>query len=121
MKKYKKIKNSEMTVETFETKNYVKQMTTYDARIMFKYRSKMIQYIKMNFKNDGKYSKELWKCNQCGKIDTQQHVLWCIGFSHLREDKNLASDKDLVQYLHKVHLIREKLERKKPRESVGGQ
>ena len=110
MNKFKKIKNSEMKDENFEMKQYVKEMNTFNARILFKFRSKMTQYVKMNFKNDKKYSSSLWKCDQCGKVDTQQHILWCEANKELRENKDITNDRDLVEYICKVQKIREKIE-----------
>ena len=64
----------------------------------------------MNYKGDQSYAKKLWKCDDCKNMDSEQHILWCTIFTHLRESKNL--DKDLCQYLQKVNKIRAKDELK---------
>ena len=73
----------------------------------------MTRYIKLNYKGDKEFAKKLWKCDQCGKMDSEQHVLWCEGFKYLREGKDLKSDKDLCNYLRKVCQIRADAEKPK--------
>ena len=70
----------------------------------------MSRYVKMNYKGDPLYEKQLWKCDQCCKMSSENHVIWRSGFSHLRENKDLNNDKDLCQYLHDVNLLRAKNE-----------
>ena len=43
-----------------------------------------------------------------GLRDTQAHILICPGYSELRENKDLATDKDLVGYFRLV--IQKRLE-----------
>ena len=45
-----------------------------------------------------------------GHIQTQSHILFCEAFADLRTDKDLNSDKDLVNYMKNVLIIREKLD-----------
>ena len=64
-----------MSEEPFEMKEYVKDKVIEDARTMFLIRSHMID-VKFNFKNDGRYSRELWSCEGCHRtVETQTHVL----------------------------------------------
>ena len=37
-----------------------------------------------------------------GHIQTQSHILFCEAFADLRKDKDLNSDKDLVNYMKSV-------------------
>ena len=102
-----------MESEEFQKKEYLSTLTPTNARQMFKYRSKMYD-VKFNYKNDKKYSNELWKCDSCQTcIESQDHVLFCPAYATLREGKDLFIDKDLSEYLTKVITIRDKLKLKK--------
>ena len=49
-------------------------------------------------------------CDSCEKaVDTQAHILWCPAYMNLREGKDINSDDDLIEYIGKVMMIREKL------------
>ena len=37
-----------------------------------------------------------------GSLDTQEHITTCEGYEHLRAEKNLDTDKDLVNYFYSV-------------------
>ena len=108
MNDYKKLKNSKLIGEKFETKDYIKDLTVEEARAAFKHRTSMTRYTKFNYKNDPLYSRQLWKCESCDNISTESHILWCSGFKHLREGLDLKSDKDLAKYLLDVVNIRSK-------------
>ena len=102
-----------MREEKFETKPYLNKFCLEDARTLFKYRSKMLDF-KFNYKNDVIKSKELWNCDSCqSAIETQDHILWCPAYINLREGNSLESDDDLVKYFSSVMQIREKLQLKK--------
>ena len=107
--KLKKIKDGPMKKEFFEKQPYIKDMTLNDARLNFKIRTHMLD-VKFNYKNDPKFSSELWRCDSCQTcIESQDHVLWCPAYRELREDKNISNDKDLIEYMKKVLQIRDKL------------
>ena len=53
----------------------------------------------------------LWKCEACGYVDTQSHLIYCPAFKDIREGKNLESDNDLVDYFSKVIKIREEIDK----------
>ena len=61
----------------------------------------------MNRQSDKENAKNLWKCTECGHIDTQSHILWCPYFSTLREGRSIENDADLVSYFREVFKIRE--------------
>ena len=61
----------------------------------------------MNQQSDKENAKNLWKCTECGHIDTQSHILWCPYFSTLREGRSIENDADLVSYFREVFKIRE--------------
>ena len=107
--KLKKLKDGPMKNETFGTKDYLKSMDLTEARLKFKFRSKMLD-VKMNYSHDPVFSKDLWKCDSCERsIDTQNHILWCPAYSEIREGKSLNNDEDLISYLKKVMNVRDKL------------
>ena len=105
----KKLKDGPMQNECFNTKQYLKEYQLEDARLFFKYRSKMLDF-KFNYKSNPLHSKDLWKCDSCRtNIDTQSHMLWCQAYKELRIDKDLQSDKDLTKYIQEVLEIRMKM------------
>ena len=102
-----------MKEESFQTKQYLKEYQLDDARTLFKYRSKMLDF-KFNYKSNPTHSKDLWKCDSCqSAIESQDHILWCPAYIDLRNGKSIECDKDLVDYFTSVMKIREKLNLKK--------
>ena len=94
-------------------KDYFKIFKVEDVRLKFRWRTKMVD-TKQNFKNKKEYSHDLWKCDSCASsIETQSHLLWCPAYKNLRENKNLQSDKDLIDYVKKVLEIRQDLKLKR--------
>ena len=89
MKDYSKLRDGPMMHEKFEMQDYVKQMKIEDARVNFSLKSKMYK-AKFNYKNDPKYSADLWRCSSCmsGHIETQSHILYCDAYADLRADKD---------------------------------
>ena len=75
IEKSKKLKNGVLINESFGLQNYIKELSLHEARIMFKHRCYMTQFVKMNYKNEKKYSKQLWKCT-CGKMDSESQMMW---------------------------------------------
>ena len=111
MKNYSKLKDSPMINENFAVKDYIKKMTVEDARVNFALRSSMYD-VSFNYRSDPKNAAELWRCDSCmsGHIQTQSYILYCEAFADLRKDRDLNSDKDLVDYMKSVLIIREKLD-----------
>ena len=111
MKNYSKLKDGPMINENFAVKDYIKKMTVEDARVNFALRSSMYD-VSFNYRSDPKNAAELWRCDSCmsGHIQTQSHILYCEAFADLRKDRDLNSDKDLVDYMKSVLIIREKLD-----------
>ena len=105
------MEDSDLPKEEFGRKLYLEELDLTSARTKFKFRTKMSQFVKMNYSSSPEYSQDLWRCHSCRtKIDTQAHVLWCPEYSTLREGKSLESDQDLCDYLREVFRIRQKLE-----------
>ena len=107
IEKYSKMES--VKGEKFEVKEYLKKMNLNQIRSHFRYRMNMLK-VKFNFKNIKNFENDNWQCDSCEKsIDTQSHILWCPAYQNLREGKSLDSDDDLIEYITKVMLIREKL------------
>ena len=102
---YKKLKNKNIVNEKYGMKPYMETLSVYEARTIFKHKTSMTQFVKLNFKGVKKY-KAGWKCNECTNLDSEEHLLWCYGYRHLRENINLENEKELSQYLHKIFLKR---------------
>ena len=103
---YSKLKDGPMANEKFGEQPYIKDMSMNQARVNFRIRSKQIK-VKMNQRSDPQNERTLWKCSECGNIDSQSHILWCPFYSTIREGKSLDNDKDLVDYFIEVLKIRE--------------
>ena len=58
----------------------------------------MTRTVKSNLMSDRQFVAEEWKCWHCPRIDTQSHIQICPTYEHLRLDKNLHNEKDLVRY-----------------------
>ena len=95
-----------MRGEQFEENQYLKEMSMMDARTLFRIRSQTTT-VQMNQRSDKSHAKNLWKCLECGNIDSQSHIVWCPFFSELREGKSLDNNDDLVKYFKQVFKIRE--------------
>ena len=105
--KSSKLREGPLKSEVFGEQSYLRVISMADARINFRIRSKMT-HTKMNQQSDKAHAKSLWKCDECGNIDSQSHIVWCPFFADLREGKSLQNDDDLVEYFREVLNIREK-------------
>ena len=108
--KYKKLDYNVLSKETCDVKSYMKTLNLPEARMKFAIRTKMTRTVQMNYKGDPGYTKNHWKCKDCFTPDTQEHVIRCPSYQHLRTGKDLSSDKDLVQYFGNVLRLRDKLD-----------
>ena len=57
----------EFIEEPFVKNNYFQRLNLEEARIIFKKRAKMMQYVKFNFSSDLEYRSQLWQCDGCIK------------------------------------------------------
>ena len=112
-KPYKKISYTDHVQEEFHRQPYLKTLNIPDARLKFKLKTGMTPTVRMNFPSDAEFARQLWTCTGCsednaepatveGMRDTQAHILICPGYTDLREDKDLSSDKGLVDYFRLV-------------------
>ena len=110
---YKKLDYDSLVEEEFGLKEYFTKLNLPDARIKFALRTKITRTVQTNYKGDKKFAANKWMCRDCQTEDTQDHIVRCPTYQHLRKDKNLSDDKDLVNYFRKVIDIREKLDEKR--------
>jgi hypothetical protein len=101
-----KLKDGPLVGESFGLKEYISNLQMSDARTKFRLRS-FTTNVKMNRKSDPTYAAELWKCDGCGNLDTQSHIMWCPGFAPLREGLDIDNDKDVIHYFQEVFKLRE--------------
>ena len=104
IRKYEKLEI--MKQEDYGQKNYLEQLTLLQARTLFRVRTRMVN-CKMNQLGDRKNKASLWKCGECGYIDSQLHIIHCPAYQNLREGKDLNSDVDIANYFKEVLKIRE--------------
>ena len=107
-KEYKKINLDELKKENFEIKPYMCKLNLQSARTKFAIRTKMTKTVKLNYKNDPSNKNKLWMCDDCSSVDSQEHILWCPAYGHLRLEKNLEDDRDLTRYFQQVLQLRDK-------------
>ena len=98
--------NSLLEKEDLNLKDYVNALNVPDARLRFAIRTKMTRTIKMNFKGIKAYAKSHWQCDNCNLPDTQEHVMSCETYRSYRVGKDLARDKDIVDYFRNVIVLR---------------
>ena len=110
MKDYKKLSQREFKSRAFGVQDYLRTMSVSEARLRFKIQTFMTPTVRMNFRSDPNYRLQGWLCPDCNNIDTQDHVMSCIAFAHLRETNLLQSDKELVDYFAQVISHRRKHE-----------
>ena len=103
---YKKLKNRKITVESLGMKKYMETLSVYESRTIFKHKTSMPQFVKLNYKGTKRYREEGWKCDECSNLDSEDHLLWCSGYEHMRENLDLENEKDLSKYLHRIYLKR---------------
>ena len=102
VKSYKKLSYDKLSQEVFKRKDYLRDLSLEDGRMMFKLNCEMCPGIKINFQNDKKFTDDLWSCITCNAIQSQNHLEYCIIYSDLRDNKDLTKDTDLVQYFREV-------------------
>ena len=107
MSLYKKLKHLDLTNDTFGMKSYLKNLNLMNVRILFRYRTKMIKNVKMNFSSDPINIATCWTC-QCGQIDTNEHLLSCDLYTIIRQNIIFDSDSNLCDYLWKSTRARAK-------------
>ena len=106
MQKFKKIDYKCYENKKFEMSQYFKTLKIEDSRVMLRYRLKMIQTIRSNFKSNKKYKSDNYRCPDCTslgipqKTDTQEHVLTsdCQANMDLKINRDFSKDEDICGF-----------------------
>jgi hypothetical protein len=99
MKRYSKLE--EVRNEDFrDIQRYFEMKSLAKVRVAFRIRSKMIQSIKMNYKN---MHADL-NCDKCelGLLDTQEHAKLCEGWEEERRGLDLDQLEDTVEFFTRI-------------------
>ena len=81
--------------------SYMRGQSIKYIRELFRIRSSM-NPLQANFKNDKNFARNGTQCD-CGESDeTNIHIMVCTLYNDLRHDRNMLSDKDIVQYFRDV-------------------
>ena len=99
LRKYSKVKD--LAEEKFERKEYFQNKVIEEVRTQFKMRLKMLK-CKEFYRSDPKFSADLWKCDDCGRVDTMVHILHCPAHQDLREGRDIRESSDIVRYYVEV-------------------
>ena len=102
MKKSSKIRQSNILDESYEFKNYIRDLSREYARVQFRQRYFMIKEAKLNFPSDPQFKAQGFQCDYCPAISSQSHIKVCKEYLFLREGRNLEIDSELVQYFVEV-------------------
>ena len=81
-------------------------LSVYEARTIFKRKTSMTRFVKLNYKGNQKYKADGWKCDECSFLDSEDHLLWCSGYEHMRENIDFGNERELSKYLQKIYLKR---------------
>ena len=101
--KYKKIDTASFSCESFQMKQYFKELNLQQSRLQFKLNSKMTPKIASNFHRDPKYREMNYLCVGCSvRRDSEDHVTRCERYSDLRQNLNLDVQKDLLTFFQLV-------------------
>ena len=68
----------------------------------------MIFQVKLSCMNNAAYAAQNYACEECGCISSYSHIQWCVGYEHLRRNKDLSNQAQLVHYFQEVMQIRDK-------------
>ena len=109
-KGYKKICSQQLSEEVYEVKPYLYKLNLRQSQMRLKLRASMTPTVRMNFKNDPQFTRELWVCPDCrdpgsavGSPDTESHIMTtCPANEALREKKDFSDDRQLVDFFMEV-------------------
>ena len=109
-RKYKKIDYLSLAEEDYGTKEYLFRYDLAKARIKFKERSNCMTTCKVHYPSDRKNLESVFKCpeGECASLDTLSHWRKCQPYEHLRENRNLNDDYDLLSYYQDVISLRQR-------------
>ena len=115
MRSFKKINYNKKSNEEFGMRDYLKNFSLEDGRMMFLVETEMVDKIKFNFMGNAQYEKSNWACDYCNdtygvyKPDTIQHVMECENYENFRQDLDLDQENHVAKYFTKVVKFRNNL------------
>ena len=97
-----------MSNEEYRIKEYFLRYDLARARLKFKERSNCMTTCKVHYPSDKRNLETMFVCPQekCNNFDTLLHWKKCRFYSHLRENRNLDNDCDLLSYYQDVISLR---------------
>merc|ERR1712086_498832 len=98
--KLSKVKDIPMPTKKYE-RNYLAKQTTANARIWFRYRSKIISDVKGNQSSQWTGQMQCRHCN-LGCDETQEHIEKCTGFSEERGKLDLSNGEGKLAFWRRV-------------------
>ena len=110
IKKYRKIDVQSLCTERCEVKDYVKDLSLENARINFRLRSSMCQFVQLNFLNKQNLMNNKFTCVFCDAIESQRHWQYCTASYRFRRNKNLENQSELIEFYKCVIEYRHKCE-----------
>ena len=103
-KKYKKIDHISLSCEEVGMKDYFLELDLARARLKFRERANCMYTCKRHYSSDKENIRSMFTCESCDgdKIDVLSHWRQCKSYEHLRHNRNLESDLDLVSFFQDV-------------------
>merc|ERR1711892_1245033 len=98
--KLSKVKDIPMPTKKYE-RNYLAKQTTANARIWFRYRSKIVSDVKGNQSSQWTGRMQCRHCNT-GSDETQQHIEKCTGFTKERGKLDLSDGEGKLAFWRRV-------------------
>ena len=116
---YKKIDIDSFSSEAFGVQSYFKQLSVSDSRFKFRLKSRVTAKVANNYHNDKRFKAIGYRCIGCLRdqpirddfeisLDTEEHILNCNSYSHLRLNKQMDIDTHVIEYFRQVIALREK-------------
>ena len=106
--KYKKLDHLSLSIEEFGMKEYFSILSLDQARVKFRERAKCLKTCKLHYPSDWLNIKTMFKCRHCDDVDSGDgHWKICMGYKHLREDRNLDDIFQLINYYQDVIRMRD--------------
>ena len=116
---YKKIDIDSFSSEPFGVQSYFKQLSVSDSRFKFRLKSRVTAKVANNYHNDKRFKAIGYRCIGCLRdqpirddfeisLDTEEHILNCNSYSHLRLNKQMDIDTHVIEYFRQVIALREK-------------
>ena len=101
-KRFKKLDPLELSCEEYRMKDYFSNLNLADARLKFRIRSKCVNTCRTMYPSDENNIKAQFQCYFCPKLDILSHWRSCPKFQHLRKNRSLSEEKDILDYYREI-------------------